>query len=91
MGGVWNHWLSVKHTRRLFLILLPFKEHQQVLHNSVACWSEWGGWAVAGQIKLFVLERLKTKSKHHGDGPHFCFVESGGALVYAGACQHGTF
>lgn len=76
-GGVWNHWLSVKHTLRLFLILVPFHEHQQVLHNSVACW-------VGGQIKLFVLERLKTKSKHHGDGPQLCGVDSG-ALVYAAA------
>lgn len=65
MGSVWSHWLSVKHTLQL-LFLLPFKEHQQALHNSVAC-SRGGQWDIQrwpGQIKLCVLERW-TKSKHH--------------------------
>lgn len=36
--------------------------------------SRWKSRRWAEQIKLFVLERLKTKSKHQG-GTHLCFVD----------------
>lgn len=66
MGSVWSHRLSVKHTLHLFLVPLPFKEHQQALHNSVAYWrgGRWGTQRWSALIKVCVLERW-IKSKQH--------------------------
>lgn len=66
MGSVWSHRLSVKHTLHLSLVPLPFKEHQQALHNSVAYWrgGRWDTQRWSALIKVRVLERW-IKSKQH--------------------------
>lgn len=64
MGSVWSHWLSVRCTLHLFLVLLPFKKPLQALCYSVAYW-RGGGWDTrhwSAQIKVCVLEGW-TKSK----------------------------